>query len=544
MKPEMGATQEWILGIDLGSGGPKVAVVALDGEVMGTGFRGVTVDVGTDGRATQDANEWSRALAKAVREAVTSADVAPSGLHSIGVTGQWGSTVPVGVDGEPAGPVLMWADTRGRKYMPDVIGGPLSVDGFAPHKVLPWVRITGGAPSPNGADPTGHSLLLQHELADIGARCRWLMEPVDYIAFRLTGRAAATPASMIPSWLTDNRIGAQHGYLQTLVKRARRNPRLLPELLPTGSVQGELQKDVADELGLRPGVPVMTGVPDLHAGIIASGTVQPYQTHMAISTTAWLSSRVPFKKTDILHLIATVPGLDAQYPLVANNLDTGGAALSWLREQVIAPNDGLLGGGSGIGAMGAAALRDEPTFQAMLDLAGTVPAGSEGVLFAPWLSGERSPVEDKDIRATWLNISFRTNRAALIRSVMEGVSLNVRWLFGYYEKFLGRRVPSLRIMGGGAQSSLWCSIQASVLDRRVEQVADPMHAQLRGIALWSRVCLGELTLPQAAALVPVSETFEPEPGDAQVYREAFDEYRRIYSTVKRTYRRLNHAKDA
>ncbi|MDP3972468.1 MAG: FGGY-family carbohydrate kinase, partial [Candidatus Nanopelagicales bacterium] len=529
-----------ILGIDLGSGGPKVAVVTPNGEILGTCFRGVSVDVGTEGRATQDADEWTRALAEAVQEAVDLSGVRPDGLTSVGITGQWGSTVPVAADGSPAGPVLLWADTRARPHMREIVGGPLSVGGFAPHKVLPWVRITGGAPSPSGADPTGHSLLLQRELSDVGGRCRWLMEPVDYLAFRLTGRPAATPASMILSWLTDNRIGSPLAYSPELVRRAKRDPRLLPELLPTGSVQGTLVPEMADRLGLRPGVPVMTGVPDVHAGIIGSGTVRPFQTHLAISTTAWLSARVPFKKTDVMHSIATVPGLDDRYPLVADNLDTGGAALSWLREQIIAPNDGLIGGGSGIGALGAASTKVEPTFEAMLKLAGSVPAGSEGVLFAPWLAGERTPVEDKDLRGTWLNLSLRTDRAMMIRSVLEGVCLNIRWLFGYYERFLGRRVPSIRAMGGGAQSPLWCSITASVLDRPIEQVADPMHAQLRGIALWSRVCLGEITLPEAAAMVPVAQTFEPDPGDVAVYREAFEEYRRIYGTVKHTYRRLNH----
>lgn len=535
----MTGADSWILGIDLGNGGPKVAAVTLDGQVLGTGFCGVSVDIGLDGRATQDATEWTEALHSAIAVALERADVNAADLHAVGITGQWGSTVPVGADGEPVGPVLLWADTRARGHVRKIVGGPLSVSGFAPHKVLPWVRVTGGAPSPSGADPTGHSMLLQNELGDVGRKCRWLMEPVDYLGFRLTGRAAATPASMILSWLTDNRVGARLGYVPELVRRAHRDPRLLPDLIPTGSVQGELQPEIAERLGLRPGVPVMCGIPDVHAAIVGSGTVEPFDTHMAISTTAWLSSRVPFKKTDVWHSMATIPGLDPDHPLVGDNQETGGAALSWLREQVIAPRDGLIGGGSGIGARGAAAPGDEPTFDAMLDLAATAPAGSEGVIFAPWLAGERTPIEDKRLRGTWLNLALRTSRAVMIRSVLEGVALNMRWLFGYYEKFLGRRVPSIRIMGGGAQSELWCSIMASALDRRIERVSDPMHAQLRGIALWARVCMGEITLSEAAALVPVAGIFEPAPDDRQTYARLFDEYRRLYGTVKGTYRRLN-----
>ena len=529
----------WILAIDLGSGGPKVAVVGLDGRIRGTGLTPVSVHIGRDGAATQDAAEWTDALITAVGSALESSGADPHDLHAVGITGQWGSSVPVGEDGEPVGPVLMWADTRARDHMKDVIGGRFSVQGIAPHKALPWVRITGGAPSTNGADPTGHALLLQHELHEIGRRCSVVLEPVDYLAFRLTGRAVATPAAMVLSWLTDNRPGAEPGYHPDLIVRARRNPQWLPELVPTGSVQGTLQPEIADRLGLVPGAPVVTGIPDLHAAIVGSGSVEPYGTHLAVSTTAWLSARVPFKKTDVLHSIATLPGLDPQFNLVGDNIETGGAALAWLREQIIAPHDGLAGGGSGIGAAGAAAVADPPSYDEIIALAERVPPGCEGVLFAPWLAGERSPVDDRLIRGTWLNLSLRTDRSVLVRSVLEGVALNIRWLFDSYQKFLRQQVRSIRILGGGAQSDLWCSIISGTLGVRIEQVDDPLNAQLRGVALWARVCLGELTLHQAAALVPVAQQFTPDPRDVRTYDQNYREYRRLYGTVKGLYHRLN-----
>lgn len=535
----MDVEREWILAIDLGNGGPKVAIVGLGGEIRATAFRGVSVTIELDGTATQDAGEWTEALVEAVREAVDSSSADPDGLHSIGITGQWGSTVPVGADGDPVGPVMLWADTRAKKHMAQVIGGRLSVMGYAPQKVWPFLKLTGGAPNRNGADPTGHSLLLQNELSEIGRRTRVLLEPVDYLAFRLSGRAVATPASMCLSWLTDNRPGSRLGYSRNLVARTKRDPAQLPQLAATGTVQGGLLPGMAEALGLRAGAPVICGIPDLHAAILGSGSVRPYDSHLAVSTTAWFSARVPFKKTDIPHSIGAVPGFDPDHLVVANNVETGGAALTWLREQVIAPHDGLVGGGSGIGADGAAPPWAQPTYDDLIKLAGTAPPGGEGLIFMPWLAGERSPVDDKYLRAGWLNLSLRTDRAMLVRSVLEGVALNLRWLFGPYEKFLGRRVDSLRIMGGGAQSDLWCSIIASTLDRRIEQVADPMHAQLRGVALWTRVALGELTLVEAAELVQVAKVFDPVPADREVYERQFREYRRIYGKVKGLYRRLN-----
>jgi xylulokinase len=534
----------WILAVDLGNGGPKVAVVSLDGDVRGTAMRPVQVHIGLDGAATQDATEWWDLLQEAAREVIGATDADPSGLHAVAITGQWASTIPVDKHGLPVGPVLLWADTRARDLSARVVGGPVSVGGYAPQKVLPFIRTTSGAPSPNGADPTGHALLLRERMPEIYAQTATLLEPVDYLGLRFTGRAAATPASMSASWLTDNRPGAAHGYVDALVTRTQRDRARLPELLPTGSVLGPLLPEVAEALGVTAslggsGVPVVCGTPDVHAAVVGSGAVAPYETHMAISTTSWVSSRVPFKRTDILHSIAVIPGLDSAHPLVANNQETGGAALQWLREQIIAPRDGLLGGGSGIGDSGAAQETADPTFEDLLALAATAPAGSEGLLFMPWLNGERSPVDDKVARGGWLNVSLRTDRAMLIRSVLEGVALNARWLFEAYEKFLRREVPRVRLLGGGAQSPLWCQIYADVLGRPVEQVPDARHAQLRGAALWARICLGELRLEDVPALVPAAETFLPSPHDRLTYGDMYAEYVKLHGTLKGLYARLN-----
>ncbi len=496
----------WVLAIDLGNGGPKVAAVDPSGRVLAVAHRPVDVEIGLDGAATQDAAQWWDRLGEAARE-VTDA-VGPS-VTAVAITGQWGSTVPVDAAGNPVGPVLLWADTRARKHMRDVVGGPVSVQGFAPHRVIPWVRLTGGAPTPSGADPTGHSLLLQREMPEVYAKARWLLEPIDYLGMRLTGRAAATPASMILSWLTDNRIGAKPAYVEDLVRRARRDPGRLPPLVPMGSILGPVLPEVADALGIPAGIPVVCGLPDLHAAILGSGAIDPFATHVAVSTTSWISARVPFKRTDVLHSIATVPGFGNRMPVIANNQEIGGAALRWLHEQVF-----------------------DDDYDALTAEAATAPAGSEGVLFAPWLNGERSPVEDKDVRGAFVGLSLRTDRATMIRAAMEGVALNSRWLFDVYEKFCKHRISPVRILGGGAQSDLWCAMYAGALDRPIEQVEQPRDAQMVGAAQWARVCLGETTLAEAAARVRVAQVFEPADCDREVYQEAYADYRHLYKRLK------------
>jgi xylulokinase len=350
---------------------------------------------------------------------------------------------------------------------------------------------------------------------ELYARTRALLEPVDYLGLRLTGRAVATPASMLLSWLTDNRPGAKPAYVPELVRRSTRSSARLPQLVPTGSVVGDVLPDVAAGLGI-PQVPVVAGVPDLHSSYLGSGAVEPFQAHLTISTTAWIACEVPFKRTDVLHQLASVPGLDPASYLVANNHETAGLCLKWMRDSVAADS-----------------------YEELCRLAATVPAGSGGVIFTPWLNGERTPVEDRNLRAAFLNVSLGTTRAHLVRAVLEGVAFNARWLLDAVEKFVGKPLPVLRILGGGAQSDLWCQVHADILDRRIERVADPMYASLRGAGLFAAMSLGKLSLEDVRGLVKVTDTFEPNAGTRGVYAPMYEEFKGLYGRLHRTYARLN-----
>lgn len=512
----------WVLAVDLGTSGLKVGAVTLDGAVVDHVLRQVPTDF-TEG-ATQDADGWWTMVAEAAQEIAARGVLPLDGLVAVGLTGEWGSTVAVDADGNTTGRVLLWRDDRGAKWSRERVGGAMA--GYAPGAAVKFIRYTAGLPSANGADPTGHALFLRHGRPDQYARTATLLEPVDYLALRLTGRRAATPASMIASWLTDNRKAGRPGYLPSLVKAAGRDADRLPELLPTGSVVGTITPEAAARTGMPVGVPVVAGVPDLHSAWLGCGTPEHYQAHIAISTTAWVSCSVPFKKTDALHQIASVPGLQPDQWLVVNNHETGGACLQWLRDQVVRPADGLAG--------------EQPvSFDDLTALAAQAPAGSGGVLFTPWLAGERSPVDDRTLRGAFLNISLRTDRSAMVRAVMEGVAYNARWLAEAVEKFVKQPLPSYRILGGGAASDLWCQIHADVLDRTIERVADPLHTNLRGVALYAAARVGVIDEADIASRNRVERVFTPDPANRAEYDRLYNEYRTLYGTVHKLYRRLN-----
>jgi xylulokinase len=502
--------EELALCVDLGTGGPKVAIVTLDGEVVAHEVHHVETHFGADGEATQDANEWWTKILAASKRLLSDTHSAAR-VRAVAITGQYASTVPVDEEGLPTGPCLTWLDTRGGRYSRPAIGG--SFQGYNARKALQFMRKTGGGPSPTGADPVGQILRLVHEEPELVARTRWFMEPVDYLTMRFSGVASATHASRLALWMTDNRHLDRYEYDGHLASLVGVDTKYLPPLRPFGAIIGKVSASISTELGLGLETVVITGIPDLHAAAIGAGATRLYDTHLALSTTSWISCPVPKKKTDITHSIAAVPGLSDESYLMINSQDTGGKALEWLQ-------GALAGDGPAM------------SFSEMTALAATSPPGASGVIFTPWLAGERSPVGNKRLRAGFTNLSLTTSTADLIRAVMEGVAANSAWLFGYVEKFTGQRLSPVRLLGGGAQSTLWCQIYADTLDRDVEQVPQPLLAQVRGVALLASVALGRRRLEDVVARSS-GALFHPSSDAAEIYRRKAQQLPTLYARDRR-----------
>ena len=221
------------------------------------------------------------------------------------------------------------------------VRGALNVQGYSATKAAKWVRRTGGIPSLSGKDPVGHIHFLREQRPEVYAATAVFLEPVDYLTLRLTGLARASHDSITLHWVTDNRDITAIAYDDSLFELAGLERRTLPELVPTGSVVGGLTAMAAAELGLVPGTPVVAGTGDLHSAAVGSGAVQDFEGHLYIGTSSWISCHVPFKKTDALTNIASIPsGLPGRY-LIADEHETGGACLTWLRDSLLYPDDAL-----------------------------------------------------------------------------------------------------------------------------------------------------------------------------------------------------------
>ena len=517
----------FILAIDLGTSGPKVAVTTADGQLVAGASHPTRLDLLDGGGAQQDPEDWWNAIVAATRKVLEHDEVDPARIEAIGVTAQWAGTVPIDRDGKPLHDALIWMDSRGAKYIDEITGGLLKIEGYSARKVFKWIRRTGGAPSLVGKEPLSHILFLKHQRPDVFAAAHKFMEPKDWLNLRLTGRAVATYDSIVLHWVTDNRDISRVTYDDELLALASLSRARLPELARATDVIGTLTDEAAEQLGLSKDVKVVGGTPDVQSAAIGSGAVRDFEAHVYIGTSSWLTCHVPFKKTDLGSNMASLPSPIPDRYFVANEQETAGKCLEWLRDSILYRDDVLDPGAPPADAL---ARFDE--------LAGQAPPGSDGVIFTPWLYGERCPVADHKVRATFFNQSLRTDRSHLVRAVMEGVAYNSRWLLGSVEKFCGRKLDPIRMIGGGARSDLWCQIYADVLGRRIEQVADPVQCNTRGAALVAALGLGWVKVDEIPSKVAVDQTFSPRAKHRATYDALFNEFVALYRAGKPLHARL------
>jgi len=519
---------KYVLAIDLGTSGCKAALVSVDGRVMAWCFHAVETRILPGGGAEQDPDDWWSALLASCKELIDGNAVPRAEIVALCCSTQGEGTVAVDAEGRHLMNAILWMDSRGAGHLRAITRGPVEVRGYHPYKLLRWIRITGGAPSSTGKDPAAHMLYIKHEFPDVYQRTHKFLNVLDYLNLRLTGRFVATYDSILTSWVTDNRDPENVAYCDALLRGCGIDKDKFPEIVRCTDVIGKLDKGVSDLLGLTHEVAVVAGAIDNTAAAIGSGAVEDFQAHLYIGTSSWLAAHVPYKRSDLLSSIASIPcAIPGRYLMQAMQTTAGGN-LIFLRDRILYGDDEL--------AIGEA----PPDFYQLIDrVAAKVPPGSNGVIYAPWIFGERAPVDDRTVRAGIYNLSLEHSRADIIRAFLEGAALNTRWTLKPVEKFMRRRLEVINIIGGGASSDLWCQIFADVLNRPIRQVKDPIQANVRGAAFIASVGMGLLSFQDVPPQVEYRASYLPRPETRGVYDAHFREFVNIYKRNKGIFRRLN-----
>lgn len=506
----------------------KVALISVSGRVLGWEVEPVRLILTQDGGAEQSPDEWWAAFLSAAGRLMEQNQDAGPRVAAVCCSTQGEGTVAVDQDGNALGNAILWMDMRGAANLKKQIGGLINIDGAGISNVLRFVRLTGGMPSMTGKDPAAHMLFIRDTMPEIYKKTHKFLNVLDYMNLRLTGEFVASFDSIVTSWVTDNRKPDEIHYDDSLIRSLGIDREKLPEIVECTKVIGNLRSDVANALGLSADVKVVAGAIDNTAAAIGAGAVEDYALHLYIGTSSWMAAHVPFKKTDVASSMASIPcAVPHRYLLTALQATAGGN-LTFLRDNIIYHKDELL------------QEADVPDIFKVLDqIADRVPAGSNGVMYTPWIWGERAPVDDKTLRAGLYNLSLNSTREDIIRAFLEGIAFNTRWLLAPVEKFMGRKVNSINIVGGGAQSDVWCQIFADVMNVEIKQVADPIYANARGAAWIAAVGLGEIRFSDIPQLAQFKRIYKPQSQNRALYDEKFDVFKSIYKQMKGIFRRLN-----
>lgn len=490
-----------LLGIDVGTGGTRALVIDESGVVLGaaTAEHAAFASPRT-GWAEQDPDDWWRAAREAIPRALAAAGVEASSITAIGLSGQMHGATLLDAAGAVVRPALIWCDQRTQAECDELterIGAARLIEwtsnpaltGFTLPKLL-WVRRT---------EP------------EAWARVRHVLLPKDYIRYKLTGRLATDVADASGTLLFDV---ARRRWSTDMLQATGLDGSLLPEAFEGPQVTGSVTAAGAEATGLRVGTPVVAGGGDQAAGAVGMGIVRAGAVSATIGT-----SGVVFAATDR-------PSLDPQGRVhtfchavpgrwhVMGVTQAAGLSLRWLRDTFGAgPNDG----------------RDP--YERLTDEARTVPAGSDGVLWAPYLMGERTPHLDANARAALVGLAAAHHRGHIVRAVLEGVAFSLKDTFTIFEA-MQVPVQAVRLGGGGARSPLWRQIQADVYGHAVQTVAAEEGAAY-GAALLAGVGAGIWPDVDTACDGVVRVTSELAPGgDAATLARQYRAFQALYPALK------------
>ena len=528
--PQVSDADLYVLAIDLGTSGPKVALVSEQGEVIDCEVESTELILLPGGGAEQNPDDWWQKICAASQRVMAKNLVPREKISAVAVTSQWSGTVAVDKEGKHLHNSIIWMDSRGAKHVAQVMDGLVKFQGYDVVKLAQWILLTAGMPGLSGKDPLAHILFIKNEMPGLYAKTYKFLEPKDYLNLKLTGKFASAQDAIALHWVTDNRDLKKVYYHPGLIKTTGLDVAKLPDLYSSTDVLGVILPEAARDLGVPEGVKVVLGTPDVQSAALGSGAVDDYAAHLYIGTSSWLTCHVPFKKTDADHNMATIPSAIPGRYLIGNEHETAGYCLTYLRDKVFYPKDAITPEGAPADA-----------YQRFNTLAESVPAGSDKLIFTPWLIGERTPVEDHTIRGGFFNMSLNTTRAHMVRAVFEGVAYNSRWLLEAVEEFIGRKIPFINMIGGGARSALWCQVHADILNREIRQVADAVQANVRGVGLLAGVSLGRFRFKDISSRVAIAKSYQPNPQNRKIYDELYGEFKNIYQAHKKIHERLNKA---
>jgi xylulokinase len=501
-----------LLGIDLGTSSVKVILTTETGCILGQGNAEYPIHHPRPDWAEQDPDDWWRATIVAVRQTLNSVNYPSASISVVGIAGQMHGTVLLGEGGELLSPAIIWPDRRSSlqvEEITDLIGAERLIE------------LT-GSPIATGFQ-AATVRWIQRNRPDLWRRTRAIVLPKDYVRYRLTDQVHTDPSDGSGTLLLDvhRRVWSPQVLTALDIDEAH-----LPQVQPSTGVAGQITRQAADALGLPAGTPVVTGAADTASSALGAGIVNAQTLLLTVSTGGQIILPAPQALTDQAGRIHTFCGALMPGPTRAGwyhmaAILSAGMCLRWLRDQVF----GLSGSSGRTG------------YEQMVAWAESAPPGAGGLLFLPYLAGERTPHMDPYARGILLGLGASHGRAELVRAVLEGVTLACYDAYQVLAE-LGAHPDRIIMAGGGARSRLWQQIVADVFSLPVQRLEQGEQSAW-GAALLAGGGIG-LFDPQstAQAWARYSPPIEPDGQRHALYQTLMPLFRDAYQHHREHFRRL------
>ncbi|MFT6951132.1 MAG: xylulokinase [Paraglaciecola sp.] len=512
----MTTSAQYILSFDLGTSSFKAAIYDVNGQIVGSAQQPCEVFSPQEGWAEQDPEDWWHKTSVLTKTLLHKMLIRPEQVAGVVFTTQMCGTIAVNDKGDVLTPAIIWLDTRSKKTVRKAVSGLLTIFGYGLKSGLSWLYYCNGAPNLAGRDPFSKMLWLKNERPEIWSSTTLCLDIKDFLLYRCTGQAVTSPDVAHFTWLMDLR---RLQWLPKLLKKYGLSETVLPEIaIATDKVADGLTEKAALHLGLNTHTPVFVGLGDITAAALGSGAYKTGEAHLYFGTSNWTAVHISKHKVSPFYGIGSLVSAYPSRPLLIGAQENSGSALQKVSE--------LLG-------------LDESSFE-IFDIAKQSPSGSNGVMFMPWLQGERSPVDDATIRGGFLNLTLATSRADLARATLEGLAYNQHWVAQHAFKMGGTKASQkLSVVGGLANNDFFMQILADVFQRTMVRARNPQWAGTAGAFCCAAQGLGwYASLDEACRLFEGGVEFQPISQHSSVHTKRIKKFKQAYKNNHHWYKNL------
>lgn len=527
----------YVIAYDIGTTGVKTCLFEVGDtlRLLAGEYEGYGLYILPGGGAEQDADEWWAAMAKSTRRLLEKTGTDPKSIAGISFCSQMQGLVLVDEAGCALRRPMSYMDQRGSREFAACQTHGLTISGVNALMLLRSLRRTRAA-STSVKDPLWKYKWVQQNEPEVYAKIHKWLDVKEYLIGRCTGQFVMTRDSAYSTFLYDSRPD-KGCWSRALCRMYGVEFDHLPRIIECTDVAGTLTARAAQDLGLAEGCPVYGGGGDATLIGVGAGCTEVGQTHIYSGTSGWVSTVIGRQKVDIVSMIAGIVGAQAGKYNYFAEMETAGKCFEWVKEHLVLDEIGIYLQKTNVAESQESVY--ESLYDYMTDTIEAIPPGAGGVIFTPWLHGNRCPFEDPKAAGMFFNIKLDTGKTEMLRAVLEGICYHLRWMLECEDKKV-KTSDTLRFVGGGALSRVTCQILADVTGRTVETVASTKDVGAVGAAMLVAVGSGHIKdLSAAGALIKPEGRYEPNADNKALYDRNYEVFKNLYAANKKNFAALN-----